>query len=127
MCLRYPMVGQAIVCRGLPAHTPPYFDGVAAVAPLFFLGAFLDFLTDFLVLAVAAAACGALLLVAGLAGVACANVKGKVAAASAIASKLVFIFPSFRRASLPAHNSMVRWIRWKHDSLRRLVRPPNSR
>jgi hypothetical protein len=52
--------------------------------------------------------------------VACANVKGIVATARAIASKLVFIFPSFRRASLPAHNSMLRLRRWKHDSPRRL-------
>jgi hypothetical protein len=77
---------------------PHYFDGVAAVAPLVFFGAFLAFLTAFLVLAVAAA-CGVLLLVAGAAGVACANVKGIVATARAIASKLVFIFPSFRRVS----------------------------
>ena len=96
------------------------------MAPLFYFGAFLDFLTCFLVLAVVAA-CVPLPLVAGVAGVACANVKGMVATASAIASKLFFIFPSFRRAFLPAHNSMVRWMRWKHDSLRRLVRPPNSR
>jgi hypothetical protein len=84
---------------------------VAAVAPLVFFGAFLDFLTGFLVLAVAVAACGELLFAAGAAGaagVACANVKGIVATARAIASKLVFIFPSFRRASLPAHNSMLR-------------------
>ena len=95
------------------------------MAPVFFFGVFLAFFTDFLVLAVAVAACGELLLVAGVAGVACANVKGMVATARAIASKLVFIFPSFRRASLPAHNSMVRRIRWKHDSLGRLVRHPN--
>ena len=96
------------------------------MAPLVFFGAFLAFLTGFLVLVVAVAACGELLLVAGVAGVACANVKGIVATARAIASKLVFMFPSFRRASLPAHSSMLRWIHWKHDSLHRLVRPPNS-
>jgi hypothetical protein len=119
-------VGQAIVFRGLPTHTPHYFDGVAAVAALFFFGAFLDFFMCFLVLTVVAA-CVPLLLVAGVAGVDCANVMGMVATASAIASKLFFIFPSFRRAFLPAHNSMVRWSRSKHDSLRRLVRAPNSR
>ena len=69
------------------------------MAPLVFFGVFLDFLTGFLVLAVAVAACGVLLFAAGAAGVACANVKGIVATARAIASKLVFIFPSFRRVS----------------------------
>jgi hypothetical protein len=34
-----------------------------------------------------------------LAGGACANVKGIVATARAIASNLVFIFPSFRRVT----------------------------
>jgi hypothetical protein len=87
---------------------PHYFDGVAAVAPLVFFGVFLDFLTGFLVLAVAVAAGGVLPFAAGAAGVACANVKGIVATARAIASKLVFIFPSFRRACLPAHNSILR-------------------
>lgn len=101
-----------------------YFDGVAAVAALFFFGAFLDVFMCFLVFT-AVAAFVPLPLVAGVAGVDCANVKGMVATARAIASKLVFIFPSFRRASLPAHNSMVRRIRWKHDSLGRLVRHPN--
>jgi hypothetical protein len=111
--------GQAIAFCGLPTHKqrkkappalahgrtglsdgPHYFDGVAAVAPLVFLGAFLDFFTGFVVLAVAVAAWGEALAAAGLAGVACAaNVKGIVATARAIASNLVFIFPSFRRVS----------------------------
>jgi hypothetical protein len=112
-------VGQAIVFRGLPAykqrrrpeailrHTllkggrgfpggPHYFDGVAAVTPLVFLGVFLAFFKCFLALAVTVAACGEVLAVAG---VACANVRGIVATARAIASSLVFIFPSFRRVS----------------------------
>ena len=67
---------------------------------LVFFGAFLAFFTCFLVLTVAVAACGEALAAAGLAGVACAaNVKGIVATARAIASNLVFIFPSFRRVS----------------------------
>jgi hypothetical protein len=70
---------------------------VAAVAPLVFFGAFLAFFTGFLVVVVALAA--VLVLAGGLAGVACANVKGMVATARAIASRLVFIFPSFRRVS----------------------------
>jgi hypothetical protein len=100
------LVGQAIVFCGLPTQLrggasvgPHYLDGVAAGAPLVFFTGFLAFLTGFLVLAVAVAACGELPLVAGVAGVACANVKGIVATARAIASKLVFIFPSFRRVS----------------------------
>jgi hypothetical protein len=99
-------VGQAIVFRGLPTHqqrrrpkaivrATHYFDGVAAAAPLVIFGAFLTFFTCFLVLAVAVAVCGELLV----AGVAFANVKGIVATARAIASNLVFIFPSFRRVS----------------------------
>jgi len=69
---------------------------VAAVSPLVFFGAFLAFFTGFLVLAVVVLAGG----VAGVAGVAwAANVKGIVATARAIASNLVFIFPSFRRVS----------------------------
>ena len=54
------------------SYGPHYFEGVAAVAPLAFFGAFLAFFTGFLVLAVvvAVAACDALLLAAGLDGVA---------------------------------------------------------
>ena len=99
----------AIVCatcrrRGFPTARI-YFDGLVAVAALVFFGAFFIFLVCFLVLVVGAA-CVPVLLLAGAAGVDCANVKGIVAAASAITSKLFFIFPSFR-ARLPAHNSML--------------------
>jgi hypothetical protein len=103
------LVGQAIVFRGLPTRqqrrrpkaivcATHYFDGAAAVAALVFFGAFLAFFTAFLVLVVVALA-ALLVLAGGVAGGVCANVKGIVATARAIASNLVFIFPSFRRVS----------------------------
>lgn len=101
-------------------------DGAAAgVLPVLFFTAGLAacFLVCFFTLAVGAA--GVEPLAGGLAGVCAANVRGMVAKARAIVIKVVFIFFSCGLLP-PAHNPIMRPIRSKHDSRRRLIRAPNS-
>jgi hypothetical protein len=106
-----------------------HYFGLTVLAVLagvaLFFGAFLCTLGVFLLVAatVVLLAGTELVLLAGgfTAGfVWAANVRGIVATASAIASKLFFIFFSPWRAVLPAHKSILRLLARNIDSLRRL-------